>query len=193
MTLASPLKALHKPKSLKKLRGLGGSYKLPPIPDLSVEPERIAAVTDDAVQNLTNPLGDEQLAKRVLKMKKNEYPNATMPELVAIDFLKRRGTKWGFQVWALGGRKTIGGQVLDLIVDMGMGIAIWEIQGNYWHNRPGKMQLDKAQKFALVGIEIWGKPVTKVLEIWESRIMTDNRSRRRQVFEMAMSGIELGP
>jgi len=137
-------------------------------------------------------LGDEQLAKRVLKMKKDKYPNATMPELVAIDWLERRGKKWAFQVWAIGGRKTKGGQVLDLIVDMGMGISIWEIQGNYWHNRPGKVQLDKAQRFALLGIEIWGKPVTAVLEIWESRIMTDKRSTRNQVFEMAMSGIELG-
>jgi len=192
MTLASPLKTLKKPKGLKRLRGLGPSHKLPPVPDLSVEPERVAAATDYALQRMTNTLGDEKLAKRVLKMKENEYPNATFPELVAIDYLKRRGVKWGFQVWALGGRKIKGGQVLDLIVDMGGGVAIWEINGNYWHNRPGKMQLDKAQKFALMGIEIWGKPVTQILELWESRIMTDRTSVRKQVFDMAMSGIELG-
>lgn len=188
------LKGLKKPKGLKGLRGLGPEVKLPPIPDLDSGPGGVAGLVDDELASLARTLGSERFAKKILTMKKKEeYRNATFPELVAIEWLTRHTIKWGFQVWALGGRKVVGGQVLDLIVDAGRGVYVWEIQGNYWHNRPGKVQLDRAQKLALLGIHIWGKPVLKVIELWESRIMSDKESKRDHLFHMATSGVEVGP
>lgn len=189
---AVPLKGLKKPKGLKGLRGLGKQTKAQPIPDLDSGPGGMAGLIDEELARLTQTLGSQTFAKKILKLQK-KYKGSTLPEVVAIEWLSRHNTRWDFQVWVLGGRKVIGGQVLDLIVDAGRGVYVLEIQGQYWHNRPGKVLLDEAQKFALLGIYIWGKPVLKVIALWEQRIMAPIKSKRDHLFQMALSGVELGP
>lgn len=185
------LPRLKKLKALPALRGLGKKEKLPPLPTLGEQARRVAALVPDAQERLANQLGDEQLAKRVLALQK-KWPQGTVPELIAMDYLERRRATYGFQVWVIGGRKIKGGQVLDFVVDHGRNVHIWEIQGVYWHQRQDKMAADAAQRLALMGIRIWGKPVGAVIELWDSRLATDNRSKRQQVLEAAMVGRELG-
>jgi hypothetical protein len=107
-----------------------------------------------------------------------------------MEWLDRKGVKYEFQKWLLGGRALRGGQVVDFAVDLGVSTLIWEVQGNYWHMRPGKPQVDEAQKFALLGLSVFGKKVTGVVALWESRLI--DKYKRNHVMEMAMAGIELG-
>jgi len=187
-----PLKGLKGLKGLPRLKSLGKAERIPPLPTLGEQPRRVAALVDDEILRLTNQLGDEALAKRVLKLQK-KWPKGTTPELVVMDFLERRRVTYGFQVWVIGGRKIKGGQVLDFVVDQGRNVHIWEVQGMYWHLRQDKLATDAAQRMALMGIRIWGKKVGAVVELWDSRLATDNRAKRSQVMEAAMQGRELGP
>lgn len=187
MTLPK-LKKLGRGKGIPKLPSLGRKTKLPEMPDIDMAVHGAASVVGDEEQRLANTLDDPQLAKRVLKLKQ-KYPNATFPELVCIEWFERRRVKWEFQVWVMGGRSAKGGQVLDLIVDGGLYVIVVEVQGGYWHTRPGQSRVDAAQRLALMGIEIWGKPV-KVVELWEERIM--DKRHRENALRMALLGIEVG-
>lgn len=189
--MAPKLPQFKKPKQMKKLSGFGKKKKLEPLPDLEVDAEPFAAATDDELRKMTLNLGDdEQLAKKILKLQV-QYPTATLPELIVIEYLGRQSVHWEFQKWLLGGRVIRGGQVVDFAVDKGMYTDIWEVQGTYWHNRPGSTRLDDAQKFALLGLEVFTKPVKHVIELWESRLV--DKKRRSGVLEAAMNSEELGP
>lgn len=181
--------SFKKPKGLKRLPGLGKKKRMEPLPDLDAGPERIANLVDPEVVRLTTALGSEQLAKKLLKLRE-KFPDATVPELVVMEFLDRRGVKYEFQKWLIGGRAVRGGQVVDFAVDMGSTTYIWEVQGNFWHDKPGKIQADEAQKFALLGLSVFGKKVGKVISLWESRLM--DKQRRSATLEAAMTGTELG-
>jgi hypothetical protein len=54
------------------------------------------------------------------------------------------------------------------------------------------VQHDLEQKFALLGINIWGKKIEMVINVWESRIMQPNKAMREQTMNLAMMGIEVG-
>jgi hypothetical protein len=185
--------SFKKPQGMKRLPTLGRKEKLPPLPDLDAGPERIASFVDDELARLTSALGNERLAKRLLKMKKEKYPDATLPELVLLEWLTRKRYKFEFQVWLLGGRIKKNGQVVDTVVDVGTGVIIIEVQGNYFHNRPGMKQRDEAQRLALKGLHVWGKKVSSVVELWESRLATPIASRREQAMQLAMQGMSIGP
>lgn len=190
MTLSLPkLKKLGHGKGIPKMPSLGKKKRVEEMPDIDTAVQGATNLLSDEEQRLANALGDQQLAKRVLKLKET-YPDATFPELVTIDWLERRKKKWGFQVWAMGGRAIKGGQVLDLIVDAGAHIVVIEVQGNYWHNRPGQKRVDAAQRLVLMGIKIWGKPVRAVVEVWESKIMS--KKTRDHALNQALLGIEVG-
>jgi len=184
----TPLKRLSKPKTLKGLSGLGRTQKLPPLPDLA-QPGQLASVADDELSRLTDTLGDRTLAKKLLNLRK-KFPDATMPELVTMEFLDRRAVRYQFQKWLLGGRSIRGGQIVDFALDMGTHTLIWEVMGNYWHTRPGQAQLDEGQKHTLLGLSVFGKPVRGVVSLWESRLMS--KYQRKGALEMAMAGVELG-
>jgi hypothetical protein len=178
-----------KPDSFKGLPGLGKKKRQQPLPKLEDTVQLVANLVDDELANLTRAVGDEKYAKKLLKLKK-KFPDGTMPELVVMEWLDRKGIKYEFQKWLLGGRAIRGGQVVDFALDLGVSSMIWEVQGNYWHSRQGKPQIDEAQKFALLGLSVFGKKVTRVVALWESRLM--DKYKRNNVMEMAMSGIELG-
>lgn len=187
--IASPLKGLKKPPGLKRLPTLGQTVKLPPIQDINTRPPQMPDTTDDVVARLTNVLGDRNLAKKLVNLKK-KFPLATFPELVAMEFLDRRGIRYEFQKALLGGRAIRGGQIVDFALDRGTHSIIWEIQGTFWHTRPGRSQLDEAQKFGLLGLSVFGKPVKAVVALWESRLMT--KYKRNTVLEAGLTGQELG-
>lgn len=183
--------SFKKPKALKALKGWGKAEKLPPLPDLDAGPERVASLVDDELARLTNALGDSQLAKRILKLKK-KYPDGTTLELAIMDWFDRKRIRYFYQQWLLGGRILKGGQVVDFIIEQGARPVVIEAQGNYWHTRPGLMGHDEAQRFALLGTTFHGKKIGAVIEVWESRIMTPNKSMRERTMQLALQGIEVG-
>jgi hypothetical protein len=182
---------LAKPKGMKKLPGLGKAQGGEPLPDLDDGEERVASFVDDELARLTDTLGDEQLAKKCLHLKQ-KFPDASMLEIVMMEWFDRKHVKYVFQQWLLGGRILRGGQVTDFIVDLGGSAMVIEAQGNYWHSRPGSVQHDLEQKFALLGINIWGKKIEMVINVWESRIMQPNKAMREHTMNLAMMGIEVG-
>lgn len=179
-----------KPKALKRLPGLSKEPRQPPAPTLAPKPIRSEQRADATLQMLTKALGDRQLAKKVLKLKQ-QFPLGTFPELVTYQWLEQHGLRFFFQFAVLGGREIRGGQVLDFVVDRGYDVLIWEVQGQYWHTRPGKVQGDAAERMALLGLNILGKKVGGVVEIWDTRIM--DKYKRSPAFTAALSGIEVGP
>lgn len=182
---------IEKPKGTGRLPTLGRKVKLPPIPNMNDEVERRINLVGDELTRLAGKLGgDEQLAKRILKLKAKMYKHyqGTIPELIIMDWLDRKGYKYEFQMWLLGGRAMRGGQVVDFAVDVGNRVILLEPQ-TYWHTRPGAAQRDAGQRLALLGIEVWGKP-TKLVEAWERRLFDKNL--REAVLMAAMNGVELG-
>jgi hypothetical protein len=143
---------------------------------------------------LTNWLnGDEKTAKRVLTLRKeNPYVanSGTVPELVTMDWLEVNKYRYIYQGMLFGGRALAGGLVPDFVVDTsgsGEGAA-WQIQGDYWHSKSAtKTYSDAADNLRLVGQVIGGIRIGKVIPIFESDIKT----RRPQVFQMALAGISL--
>jgi hypothetical protein len=189
--MIAPLKGLKKPKSMKRLSGLGRKHKQQPLPKLDSGPERIESLVDEELQKLSLQLGDERLAKRILKLRNKFYNviEGTIPELIIMDYLDRKNAKYEFQKWILGGRALRGGQVVDFAIDAGMRVVVVEPQGGYWHTRPGNVAKDLAQRIALMGITIWGKKVV-VCEVWERRLL--DKHLRPQVLDAMMRGEELG-
>lgn len=179
-------------KRLKRLKRLPGHYEREEdrIPTLNPLVKTHFDQTDDPEDRLAEALGDRELAKRVLKLKK-EYPAATYPELVCVDFLRKRAVAHKFQVALLGGRTRAGGLVPDLVVFVGPLTIVWMVNGNYWHHRPGMRIADMAARTAIAQAAIDGKRVDYVVEIWERRVM--DKRLRPQVLEAALQGIELGP
>jgi hypothetical protein len=188
------LQSFKKPKrvrtAIRGLRGLGKKHLLPPVPDLLDDPERRINLVDDELTRLAEELGDVALAKRILKLKAKFFNanSGTIPELIVMDWLDRHNFRYEFQFWILGGRALRGGQVLDFVVDVGTRVIIIEPQ-TYWHTRPGNRQRDEAQRLALLGVTIWGKP-TKVVECWERRLL--DKYLREPVMQAAVNGVELG-
>lgn len=146
-------------------------------------------LVDTELAEIERALGDRNRAKRVLKIKRTQYPNATLPELVCIEWLQRRSIEFLFQEGLLGGRLYKGGVVPDLIVYQGKDAVVWAVQGNYWHTRPGMEQRDTRAHHLILGLEVYGHRITAVVAVWERRILADTDS----VLSAALLGIEQGP
>lgn len=185
----SPLETGRKQKGLSTL---SGSRRKRKAEDAIGSIEKITTVfdmVDNELAVIEQALGDTKLAKRVLKIKREKYPNATLPELVCIDWLVRRNIEHMFQVGLFGGRLYKGGIVPDLIVYLGNSAIVWPVQGNYWHQRPGMEQRDLAARRLLMGLNVYGHTITAVVEVWERRILED----ADKVCASALMGIEEGP
>lgn len=146
-------------------------------------------LVDSELAEIERALGDRQRAQRVLKIKREQYPNATLPELVCIEWLTRRSIEFLFQEGLLGGRLYKGGVVPDLIVYQGKDALVWAVQGNYWHQRAGMEQRDARAYQLLLGLEVYGRRITAVVAVWERRILENTDS----VLGAALLGIEQGP
>lgn len=189
---------LPEPKVFKRLRKVKAWTTLPGINGKrdgggALEPlptglrERFD-LTDDRVDRLANVLGDEKLAKRVYSMQDNDYPYATVPELIMVDFLEKRGERYKFQAQLYGGYRQ-GGLIPDFVVSRGGNSRALLINGIYWHNIPGKRQKDAADKLRLLGQYIDGDLISDATIIWESRIVDDPERERNM--QLALEGTEL--
>tara|TARA_R110000868_G_scaffold21307_3_gene88533 strand:- start:3718 stop:4290 length:573 start_codon:yes stop_codon:yes gene_type:complete len=162
---------------------------LPPV--LLPETDKLLDLEDPAIKELRRTLGDdpktERLIKRIIKLRVKE-PLASLPELIAYDWLSGKGIPFIYQGSADGGRMMRGGQVPDFVIPMaGMAIC-WRIQGEYWHSRPGAKEQDLVNKIALLGGTAAGLPVSAVVDCWEGQIYADYN----RVFTLALAGVELG-
>lgn len=178
---------------LPKLKGLAG------LPGLGKRQDRlkldVAGVSgaenlrDEKAAQMERLLHDAQLVKRVRKLQAR-YPNGTLPEMVAMDWLIENGQSFEYQVGIHGGRATRGGLVSDFVVFHSTTADVWFIQGDYWHSRLGNVSIEKntADKLRTVGQWVNGVRIEKALELWERRIY----EQRPNIFVMAMAGIELG-
>lgn len=160
---------------------------LKPLTNLFEEP------TDTELTELTRILGDQATAKRVRKLQL-EYSNGpssgTVPELVTMDWLNVNKYHYIYQGQLYGGRARGGGLLPDFVVDTGGGNGmVWNVQGDYWHNRNASKQFsDAAENLRYIGQIVGGIRITNVILLNESDILS---KRRDQVFQMALAGISL--
>lgn len=164
-------------------------------PDLPELPSLSEAVEEDdrsdLEQRIAREVGSNRLARKLMELL-DRFPQATVPELIALEFLDRRGIDYEYQVPIFGGRQQKGGQILDMVVKFGVGRAYaWRIQGQVIHSLRGRPQLDAIQESALIGAQIGGTTIHDVLDIYDSRL--EDEDRRQRVLEAALAGIELGP
>lgn len=187
--LPEVFKRIRKPKAWTTLPGLNGKRdgggELPGLPQGFRE--RLD-LTDDRVDRLARVLGDEKLAKRVYSMQDGDYPYATVPELIMVDFLESRGERYKFQAQLYGGYRQ-GGLVPDFVVQRSGRARALLINGIYWHNIPGKREKDASDKLRLLGQYIDGDLITDVTIIWESRIVDDPERERNM--QLALEGTEV--
>lgn len=148
-------------------------------------------VTPDDVNELASVIRDDNLARRIRKLQKDKYPYGTVPELLMLDYLDAHGERYKYQAQLLGGFRN-GGLVPDFVVQRAGGWRALNIQGQYWHQVPGKMVKDAADKLRMIGLPYEGQPIVDVVFVWERRLMQPAVGRD-QVMQNAVAGIEEGP
>lgn len=163
----------------RKFRTQESFPKLSPIASVFDE------ITDPILTELLNNIGDDATAKRVRKLV-DLYPNATIPELIVMDWLERGGWRYIYQAEAYGGRKKAGGLLPDFVVDTGVGMA-WQVNGEYWHGGKQKAVSDAEAIMRLTGQIVGGVRIDKVVTLWES----DLYRKRPQIFYLALAGLSL--
>jgi hypothetical protein len=182
------LKRLPKLSSLKSLPSLTGERRKDSKPDPYVSQEHTSFdSTDDTEDRLARELKSRAMAKKVLGLKK-EYPYGTVPELLAMDWLRTNRERYVWQAQLYGGFRS-GGIVPDFLVHRNSSITALLVQGNYWHNLPGMKTADESDRQRLLGTSYEGQRIKKVVFVWETRLMRS----RDDVMRHALSGIELGP
>jgi hypothetical protein len=130
---------------------------------------------------------DEQMAKRVIKLKRTQFPNSPLTELMTYDYFTQSNIQFAYQVPLNGGRQSLAGQVLDFATfDGGFATGI-AIQGDYWHSRPDVAQSDEADRISGLGQLVNGQPLKKYLAVWEKDLYRDYK----KVLNLAVAGQEL--
>lgn len=153
-------------------------------------PEPEEATTGDTVEDrIFYQVRDRSLAKRVSKLTR-KYPNGSVPELVAMDWLDRRNVPYQYQVPFAGGRSVRGGAILDFVLRRQGGVIVWRIQGDYHHGKFLQEAFDKEQRLALQRSKVQGQDVRSVVDIWTRRVI--DRSLREDTLKDALIGIERG-
>ena len=158
------------------------------VPDANRPPEQFD-ITDDAVDVIYNQVGDRSLAGRVRELQ-GTYPAASLPELVTMDFLRRRNVVFQFQVPFGGGRSNRGGAVIDFLVPAPGGQLAIRVQGDYWHGKSAQEQYDKQQRLMMQRMKVNGQPIKAVADVWERRVL--DPTLREETLTNALKGVEMG-
>jgi len=132
--------------------------------------------------------GDERLGRKIYAMQ-SSFPDATTPELLAIEYLERKKITYLYQPYIFGG-KAAGKGVPDFALPQGPYWNIWEINGDYWHSAKFETKEDqRATRRRLLHHRFNGLTVLYWSQIWE----TDIYNRRDYAFDQAVQGIGLRP
>jgi len=185
------LKRLSRVSRLRDLQGLpdlAGRKKRkskPTSKDLRLP--RIAD-TDDEENDIARMYGDRALAKRIRTLQR-QYTDASVPELVVMDWLRWRNVPFDYQVSMFGGWAQQGGVVPDFVLMGDYAGHVLQIQGDYWHGSMRKQAQDMAAKMKLIGTFWGGHAITNVTNIWE--INLKNPASRQRTLDLALAGIEM--
>ncbi len=178
----------HRKRGFKKTKSLFGAkpkeaeYKFAPLPSM----DEMLDLRSEKEKQVTRTLGDEKLAKAVIRLQK-EFPNGTLPELVALHYLKKWNVPYWYQVALFGGHMR-GGLIPDFVVNMsGTGLAI-EIQGTYWHEGFQHEEADRAANMKMLGQVVDGTKIEQVIEVWDTTLYKNPD----EVMRLALAGIERG-
>lgn len=172
--------------SFRRMKRLPGP-KSPPKPRI-VQPPALAMtdVRSPLLVRFTQTLGDEKLAKRLVKLQ-GQFPQATLPELVVYDWLQRARLFFRYQVELFGGRRLRGGLLPDFVVFLGGVTLAWQVQGEYWHSRGLKGDADRTANLRMTGQVVEGRRIDRVVELWENDLY--DRHRRRTAMNLALAGV----
>ena len=118
-----------------------------------------------------------------------QHPYGTLPELVMLDYLERVGERFVYQAQLLGGYRS-GGLVPDFVVSRNGNALAIGIQGNFWHNIPGKKVKDEADRQRMLGQFVQGEVITRVVFVWENKVVYNDE--RDRVMADALAGVEVG-
>lgn len=138
---------------------------------------------DPRYQRFLYLIGNERIAKECWKLFQ-KHPRATLPELIAMEYLIRKRRRYIYQVYG------ISFAIPDFLVFTLAGGIIWMIQGEYWHTLPGRKQQDARIKRMLLGFMTNGVKIYKVIEVWENDLYGD---KREETLDMALAGMERRP
>lgn len=138
---------------------------------------------DPRYQRFITLIGNEQVAKKCWELFQ-QYPRATLPELIAMEYLLRKQRRFVYQVYG------IGFAIPDFLVFTMAGGIIWMIQGEYWHTLPGRKESDARIMRMLMGMKTNGVTIYKVLELWESDLYGE---KRESTLDKALAGIAVRP
>jgi hypothetical protein len=141
---------------------------------------------DERYLRFLREIGNVQIAKKCWDLFQ-KHPRATLPELIAMEWLIRHNYRHIFQVYAFGGRRR-GGAVPDFMVFMPAGGLILMIQGEYWHGSTEQKAEDARIKLMLLGQKAEGVTVYKVIEVWEDDLYQGKADR---TMAMALQGISV--
>ncbi len=160
-----------------KTWGRKKSFQKPRAPALNPQYEQ----QDERYKRFLREIGSERIAKKCWELFQ-EFPRATLPELIAMEFLIRKQKRFVFQVFGLPLSKP------DFLVFMPAGGLIWMIQGEYWHTLGNAEKEDAIIKRVLLGRMSHGVEIYKVLELWENDLYGEKAER---TLERGLAGIEM--
>lgn len=183
---------MRKLKGLKAgggLKGLGAkNTRLPTIPLYSAPIGE--KDTDPLVMQIWQTMGgrerDYKLAQQIATLQTTKLPDATTPELIVYLWLQARGYEFEFQVQVNGGRRDVGGSVVDFVVRAGKDWAI-RVQGDYFHAGYEKEASDQLRKQQMIGSYAGKYQIDGVIDVQESDLYRD----RDTVMLLALSGYQL--
>lgn len=178
-------------KGLASLPGLDGKRRRQDdrlvIPDIPAGKNVQFEGVDDRLSELARVLNDEPLAKRVLKLQDEQFPNGTLLELVIHEYLTKKRRDFVYQLQLFGGHRA-GGVVPDFAVSFGGGWLVIAANGWFFHQKFGS-QDDEADKLRMLGTSYQGKIIEKVVRVWDTHVMVSDPQRSR-VLDDALTGIE---
>lgn len=181
------LTTLRSTRSVGPLRGTGRVRVTEPLP-LAPRGPRLLDTTPEEVIYWMRSVSRERAMQAYRLLRRGI--EGTLPELLTYHWLERRSRAFDFQSSIMGGRLILGGAVADFIIEdlVPGGLAVWRVQGDYWHVEPARMQADMLQRERLLTETYMGVRVLQVVDLWESAIYW----AYPDVFEQAEAGVEIG-
>lgn len=128
-----------------------------------------------------------KIAKYFLTLKLTRYPDITLPEAIVFMLLEAEQEEFAYQHEYASGRLYRGGAVIDFWLPNRA--TVIRVQGDYYHTKPERVELDLIQRSELAFATIDGKRVERVVDVWERRLLS---AERRHVVKAALNGEELG-
>lgn len=130
--------------------------------------DEVVARDDERAKGWAKLVGDARLQQALDIQKNGEvgtsgYRSATLPELLIEAALRARGADYDVQV-------DLGWARPDFVVRVPGGAVVVEALGDYWHGTDAAKAKDAARAAQLIGTNVTGGMVLRVVTIWESEI-----------------------